>query len=278
MGVINTVQYQIPQLGFINPIANPTGANVEKLVNQTLLLDDPVKVINASLNMWYPSSLYPCVPWGNGESVNPTLQLDSFNYLLCKYFPLSVNEVPDGTIFVPTAVQTETDPQTCMTKYNITPSTQDRVETQYHITRDELVNAKRILFAYNEFDPTTAVGIQPLPLTQDRNASRYMFTTLSSHGEESLASYPGDRPSVVHVSRRIPSMDFNFVCKLLTWPFRRQEICSCRRSKSGSVCTRFDDWTEQAGLGIRMELICSRGWNDIHSAGSGVLNLQTLIM
>ncbi|KAK5198654.1 hypothetical protein LTR92_001125 [Exophiala xenobiotica] len=198
MGVINTVQYQIPQLGFVNPIANPTGANVEKLVNQTLLLDDPVKIINASLNMWYPSSLYPCVPWGNGESVNPTLQLDSFNYLLCKYFPLSVNEVPDGTIFVPTSVQTESDPQTCMTKYNITPSTQDRVETQYHITRDELVNAKRILFAYNEFDPTTAVGIKPLPLTQDRNASRYMFTTLSSHGEESLASYPGDRPTVVH--------------------------------------------------------------------------------
>lgn len=200
MGVINTVQYQIPQLGFVNPIGNPTGASVEKLINQTLLLDDPVKIINASLNMWFPSSLYPCVPWGDDESVNPTLQLDTFNYLLCKYFPLSVNEIPDGTIFVPTSVQTESDPGTCMTLYNVTPPTQELVETKYHITRDELVKAKRILFAYNEFDPTTGVGIDPLPPSQDRNASRYMLTSLSSHGEESLASYPGDRPTVVHVS------------------------------------------------------------------------------
>ncbi|KAK6382288.1 hypothetical protein LTS17_004175 [Exophiala oligosperma] len=198
MGVINTVQYQIPQLGFVSPIGNPTGANVEKLVNQTLLLDDPVKVINASLNMWFPPSLYPCVPWGNDESVNPTLQLDSFNYLLCKYFPLSVNEVPNGTIYVPTSVQTESDPNTCMGLFNVTPPTQEFVESKYHITRDELVEAKRILFTYNEFDPTTAVGVDPLPLSQDRNASRYMLTSLSSHGEESLASCPGDRPTVVH--------------------------------------------------------------------------------
>lgn len=52
-------------------------------------------------------------------------------------------------------------------------------------------------------------------------------------------------------------MDFNFGSKLLTWPFRRHETCSCRRSKSGSVCTRSDDGTEQAGLGMGRGLICS---------------------
>ncbi|EXJ67224.1 uncharacterized protein A1O5_09871 [Cladophialophora psammophila CBS 110553] len=198
MAMINTAAYLIPQGSYNNPIANPTGASAQKLVNTTLHLTDPTQIINASLTTYYPPSSYPCIEWNSTESDDPTLQKNTFNYLLCKYFPLSANEIPAGTIFVPTSIQTETDPHTCETLYDIVAPTQEYVETKYHITRDELVQAKRILFAYNEMDPTTAVGVDPLPITQDRNASRYMFTSLSAHGEEVIASYPGDKPSVVH--------------------------------------------------------------------------------
>jgi dipeptidyl-peptidase-2/lysosomal Pro-X carboxypeptidase len=198
MALINVVAYSIPLTSYNNPVANPIGASPQKLVNETLLLDDSTQIVNAILTAYYPPSLYPCIEWNTTDSDNPTLQKDSFNYLVCKYFPLSSNEVPNGTIFVPTSVQTESDPTTCKTLYDLVPPTQEYVEKKYHITRDELVNAKRILFAYNEMDPTTSVGIDPMPLTQDRNASRYMFTSLSAHGEEMIASYPGDKPSVLH--------------------------------------------------------------------------------
>ncbi|ETI25976.1 hypothetical protein G647_02753 [Cladophialophora carrionii CBS 160.54] len=198
MALINVVAYSIPLTSYKSPVANPVGASPQKLVNETLLLNDSTDIVNAILTNYYPPSLYPCIEWNSTESANPTLQKDSFNYLLCKYFPLSSNEIPNGTIFVPTSIQTESDPTTCKNLYDLVPPTQEYVEKKYHITRDELVNARRILFAYNEMDPTTAVGIDPLPLTQDRNASRYMFTSLAAHGEEMLASYPGDKPSVIH--------------------------------------------------------------------------------
>ncbi|KIW88862.1 uncharacterized protein Z519_10346 [Cladophialophora bantiana CBS 173.52] len=182
MALINTAAYLIPQGSYNNPIANPTGASAQKLVNTTLHLTDPTQIINATLMTYYPPSSYPCIEWNSTQSDNPT----------------PANEIPAGTVFVPTSIQTETDPYTRETLYDIVAPTQEYVETKYHITPDELVQAKRILFAYNEMDPTTAVGIDPLPITQDRNASRYMFTSLSAHGEGVIASYPGDKPSVVH--------------------------------------------------------------------------------
>ncbi|KAJ9604009.1 hypothetical protein H2200_011531 [Cladophialophora chaetospira] len=196
MALINVVMFSIPLTSYNNPVANPSGASAQKLVNEILRLDDPIEIINASLSTYYP--YLPCIQWDTTASANPTLEKDPFNYLLCNYFPLSSNEIPNGTIFVPTSIQTETDPQTCKSLYGLVPPTQDYVEKKYHITRDELVNAKRMLFAYAEMDPTTGVGIDPLPITQDRNASRYMFTSLAAHGEESLGGFPGDKPSVVH--------------------------------------------------------------------------------
>ncbi|TAQ84199.1 hypothetical protein B7494_g7475 [Chlorociboria aeruginascens] len=198
MAFVNTAVYLIPQGGYNSLVANPARATAQKLVNIILNLDDPIQIINATLNVYYPSSIYPCVPFSTTQSDNPTLQLEPFNYLVCKYFPLSSNEIPNGTMFVPTSIQTESDPTTCETKFNIVPPTQEYVQAEYHFSRADLIDAKRILFAYNEFDPTTAVGTEPLPLTQDRNASRWMFTNLAAHGEESMASYPGDSPTVIH--------------------------------------------------------------------------------
>ena len=199
MGFLNAAIYQAAQLGYNDPVANPTGASAEKIVNQTLLLNDPVQIINASVTTYFPPSLYPCIPWDTSSaSAQSTLQQQPFNYLLCRYFPTNEGEVPNGTMFIPTSVQTETDPQTCKKLFNLVPATQAETQKKYHITRKELLAAKRIVYAYNEMDPTTAVGIDPFPVNVDRNASRYMFTSLSAHGEESLASYPGDKQAVVY--------------------------------------------------------------------------------
>ncbi len=54
------------------------------------------------------------------------------------------------------------------------------------------------MYAYNEMNPTTAVGIDPFPVNQDRNAARYMFTSQSAHGKQSLAPCPGNKQAVVH--------------------------------------------------------------------------------
>lgn len=200
MGVITSNAQEIPLLSYSSPDANPYGATPEKMVNISLSAKKPIDIVNATLTLRNPPNLVPCISWESDDSTEATLQKAPFNYLLCKYFPLSTNEILKGNIYPPTAVQTESDPMTCETLYKIVPPTQAEVEAKWHISRADLIQAPRIIFAYAENDPTTSVGIDPFPPSPDRNASRWMITSLAAHGEESIASFSGDKPSVVHVS------------------------------------------------------------------------------
>jgi dipeptidyl-peptidase-2/lysosomal Pro-X carboxypeptidase len=200
MGVIATNAQLIPLLSYSSPDANPFSATPEKLVNISLSAKNLIDIVNATLTLRNPPNLVPCISWDSDTSSEATLQKAPFNYLLCKYFPLSSNEILKGNIYPPTSVQTESDPMTCGTLYKIVPPTQAEVEAKWHISRADLIQAPRIIFAYAEYDPTTGVGIDPFPPSPDRNASRWMITSLAAHGEESIASFSGDQPSVVHVS------------------------------------------------------------------------------
>ncbi|KAK4071672.1 uncharacterized protein Triagg1_5910 [Trichoderma aggressivum f. europaeum] len=201
MGVITTNAELIPLLSYSSPDANPFGATPEKLVNISLSAKNPIDIVNATLTLRNPPSLVPCISWDSDESSEASLQKAPFNYLLCKYFPLSGNEILEGNIYPPTSIQTESDPMTCETLYKVVPPTQAEVEAKWHISRADLIQAPRIIFAYAENDPTTGVGIHPFPPSPDRNASRWMITSQAAHGEESIASFSGDKPSVVHARR-----------------------------------------------------------------------------
>ena len=237
--LVATSAFLIPLTSYSNPIANPLGATPEKLVNETLEAKDAMQIINATLTMRMPPSQVPCISWDTDQSAESTLAKAPFNYLLCRYFPLSSNEIANGTIFTPTSIQTETDPATCKTLYNLVPPTQEEVETQYHLTRAELLGAKRILFAYDEYDPTTAVGIEPFPPSPDRNSSRYMFTSTAAHGEESIASFSGDKQAVIHVSaEESPGGPlFGILRSIFADKSRhiRPEGCSWKQSRNGWV-------------------------------------------
>ncbi|KAL6887422.1 serine carboxypeptidase S28 domain-containing protein [Trichoderma longibrachiatum] len=201
MGVIATNAELIPLLSFSSPDANPYGATPQKLVNITLSAKRPIDIVNATLTLRNPPELVPCIAWDTNQSAEATLQKAPFNHLTCNYFPLSVNEIPEGNILPPTSVQTETDPMTCETLYKLIPPTQAEVEAKWHISRADLIQAPRIIFAYAENDPTSGVGIHPFPPSPYRNASRWVMTSLAAHGEESIASFEGDKPSVVHARR-----------------------------------------------------------------------------
>jgi dipeptidyl-peptidase II len=222
MAAFTVATYLIPQTGYSSPNGNQFNFSAQNLISKLTNLTDATEIINATLTTIYlPSSaLYPCISWDDTKSGNPILQKDSFNYLLYNYFPLSTNEIPNGTIFSPVNVQTETSPEVCKNMYNLTPPTQHYVEKKWKITREDLVAEKRILFAYDEMDPTTAVGIQPLHISLDRNANRYMITSLAAHCEESHASFPGDKPSVIHVS--LPDLHLHHLkCAPWSWQFSR---------------------------------------------------------
>ncbi|OTA06115.1 hypothetical protein A9Z42_0068560 [Trichoderma parareesei] len=201
MGVIATNAELIPLLSYSSPDANPYGATPQKLVNITLSAKEPIDIVNATLTLRNPPDLVPCIAWDTDQSAEASLQKAPFNYLTCNYFPLSVNEIAEDNILPPTSVQTETDPMTCETLYGLVPPTQAEVEAKWHISRADLIQAPRIIFAYAENDPTSGVGIHPFPPSPDRNASRRMMTSLAAHGEESIASFAGNRPSVVHARR-----------------------------------------------------------------------------
>lgn len=194
----------IPQLDY-QALAGTTpkfpNASAQGVIDLALNTPSGLDFLHDVLALYYPPPSYPCVDWNSTQkSAASTLQKIPFNYLLCNYFPLSSNEVPPGTIFPATAVQTESDPTSCHQLFNLTPPTQEYVQKAFHLTRSELVDAQRIIYAYNENDPVTAVGLDPFPVDQAPESARWMFTSMSAHGEESLASTPKDLASVVHVS------------------------------------------------------------------------------
>ena len=127
---ISTTLYLIPQLNYRATAGTPGFPNISAQAVLSLASNNPslISFFSQALASYHPLATNPCIDWNSTQSTQTTLQKAPFNYLLCNYFPLSSNEIPDGTIFPPTSVQTESDPDTCKQLFNLTPPTQEYVQ------------------------------------------------------------------------------------------------------------------------------------------------------
>jgi hypothetical protein len=60
----------------------------------------------------------------------------------------------------------------------------DELQKLYRLTRQDLIDAKRILVVNGSYDPITAIGPGEFPVSSDRDATRRLLGYSWSHTEE----------------------------------------------------------------------------------------------
>lgn len=174
--------------------------SMDILVNQTLELDDPMEILNASVQLYFPPELFPCVPLAGDEGSTVGVSATLFLYIGCEVYPLETSAIPEGTIFLPSPGAMNFRTEWCKTNFNLTVPDGNEHKKRYKFTDRHIAKSKRVLFMSGELDPVS--GTTPLQLlgrvTEDRNASRMIFVHRGAHTEESFPFLPGTKPSVAY--------------------------------------------------------------------------------
>lgn len=84
--------------------------------------------------------------------------------------------------------------------------TNAEIVKDYHFTEEDLVKIKRILLTQGGYDPTTAVGPPPLPLSDDPNATKTLLMYGNGHTEEVFSESIDDSWPVKEVSELVISV------------------------------------------------------------------------
>lgn len=107
--------------------------------------------------------------------------------------------MPPGNLF-PEASNTYNLPSLCPTlgiDDSFALKTNEETIELYHFTEADLVAAQRILFTQGGYDPVTAVGPPPLPLSDDRDATRTVLMYGNANTEEAIGNSLGDHTETV---------------------------------------------------------------------------------
>ncbi|KAI1134031.1 peptidase S28 [Hypoxylon sp. FL0543] len=169
-----------------SPVANP----LDKIINITLEETDPIQVLNRTFWLWFGAPGLSHASCFNHTDPNfirtgvPLIETAPFDYITCTYVPLKSSNIPDGTIFPPLLTASDSQPQGCQLLYGVTPMTQQEIDQRYHFSPDEIRNSTRIIWSNAEYDPTSAVSVDYLPLSTDPCASRMILTSDMAHRED----------------------------------------------------------------------------------------------
>ncbi|KAI2617711.1 peptidase S28 [Hypomontagnella submonticulosa] len=187
-----------------NPIAN----SLDQFINVTLAQSDPIQVLNRTFWTWFGALREPNIPCFNYTDSNfirsgaPLIENDPFGYITCTYIPLKSSNVPEGTIFPASLTASDVIPQYCKLKYGVTPMTQEEIFQRYHFSPAEIKNSTRIIWSNAEFDPTSAVSVDYLPLSTDPCASRMILTSNMAHREDLFAPDPSDSEALTELRNK----------------------------------------------------------------------------
>lgn len=89
--------------------------------------------------------------------------------------------------------------KTCQTNWGVTPIEEEQLREKYHFTHAEILNSTQIIFSQGQYDPTTAVGPDELPLTVDKCKSRKLLVSGMAHREDLFLPTSSDKASVIEV-------------------------------------------------------------------------------
>ena len=179
------------------PFPNPLQALVDRTVS--IPANDSTAILNASVAL-YMEQFGPCVD----TTINlfPAIETSVYSYISCAYLPGSHSATLPGGVFPPVSVNSTVSAAAaaCKEQYNITPPTQEELQRKYNFTQSDIESATRLLIVAHEWDPTTANGPAPWSPGPSPSESRVQWIGESGHCEDTYATQPGDRETLIKVS------------------------------------------------------------------------------
>jgi hypothetical protein len=176
---------------------------LQVIINQTLVANSTGAVLRVPLQLYSLEPPEHCLVWNSSRfSTNSVLSTTPWQRVQCLSMPASANDVPAGNVFPehPDAVNQTAQ---CLS-LGLSPSfalkTNKEIIEYYCITREDLINTKRLLFTQGGYDPTTSVGPPPFPLSEHPDATRTVLMYGNAHTEEIYSELLDDSELVKLVS------------------------------------------------------------------------------
>lgn len=178
---------------------------LQEIINQTLAANTTGAVLRIPLQLFSLEAPEHCLVWNSSRfNVNSIgLELTQWDRVECLFVPGSTSGILPGNVF-PSQSGYLNYTEFCLSM-DLSPSfammTHEEIIKYYRLTRDDLMNTKRILFTNGGYDPTTAVGPPSFPLSQDPDATRAVLMYGNAHHEEVFSNAIEDTEPVRLVSR-----------------------------------------------------------------------------
>ncbi|KIY01019.1 uncharacterized protein Z520_03685 [Fonsecaea multimorphosa CBS 102226] len=188
--------------GVLPGIPGLTANPFNEALNLTLEANGTFEVLNASLSVLFKGS---CVDW-TGENAFDLAGAEQvpFQYLECRYFPISADLVTNGTIFPAASLgYSNNRAQFCSETYNMTIPTLQELSTEYHFTSNDLLAATHLLFTFGTLDPVSSWAPWELyqRMTPNRNASSLIVVPEGGHTEDSFNPSFLTKPGVLQAQK-----------------------------------------------------------------------------
>ena len=198
------LNYPVPQPGRA-PVANA----VDEVIKIALDEDDPMQILNRTFWLWYGAEgpgHANCFNFTDSNFASKAVWLieqTPFRYIVCSYFPLRSNFIPNGTIFLPTGTDAvKLSAENCQRQWGITPLTDKEIEERYHFSPADIQKSTRIIWSNGEFDPVSAVSVSYLPPSVDPCASRMILTSNMAHCEDLFLPGSSDRVTITQLREK----------------------------------------------------------------------------
>lgn len=79
---------------------------------------------------------------------------------------------------------------------------QEEIFKRYHFSPAEIRNSTQIIWSNAEYDPTSSVGVDYLPIPDGYCKSRMILTSDMAHREDLFAPDPSDRETVTELRNK----------------------------------------------------------------------------
>ncbi|KAI4862306.1 peptidase S28 [Hypoxylon rubiginosum] len=192
----------------VQPGRSPIANSLDKFIDVVLEEQDPIQILNRTFWTWFGTpgdSHASCLNHTDPNFFNkavPLIETEPFHYITCTYCPLASSNIPNGTIFLPSPTASDSTPQYCQQTYGVTPMSQEDIFERYHFSPAEIRKSTRIIWSNAEYDPTSAVSVDYLPVPSDVCASRMILTSDMAHREDLFMPDASDRKTVTELRNK----------------------------------------------------------------------------
>lgn len=196
VGVLSTYELAA-QFNYHYPNLFPIARPLQSIVEQTLKANSTGEILRIPPQVYTNRTPHQCLDWTNeklgNSGASAGIQLGPWLHIECTAMTGGIADIASGNVF-PSRNHAYNYTALC-DSLGISPAFAqlpgDEVIDLYHLTREYITAAGRILFTEGGYDPTASVGPPLLPVSGEKDASRTLFMYENAHTEDTMSEIWG---------------------------------------------------------------------------------------